>query len=269
MIDGKMQDDATVKQCQVVVELADALAARDPELAELTPTRRTGGPHMTDHDPAPAPLGALHARRQRAGPGEGEGAPRRRAHPRPGGRRRARRQGGGPRAGRAPRSPAAATATASSPSGSTASARRGTPTTSPPPPRPGPTRSWSPRSTPPRTSTQVEAALEAAGAPDRTRDLGDGRDAVGHARRRADRRGLRAADRAGDGHQRPAPRNCTPSTCPAARRCSTGLVARACSPPARSRQGRSSTASTTTSRTSPASRPSASRAGSSASTARR
>jgi len=33
MIDGKMQDDATVKQCKVVVELAKALAARDPELA--------------------------------------------------------------------------------------------------------------------------------------------------------------------------------------------------------------------------------------------
>jgi malyl-CoA/(S)-citramalyl-CoA lyase len=34
MIDGKMQDDASVKQCRVVVELAEALAARDPELAE-------------------------------------------------------------------------------------------------------------------------------------------------------------------------------------------------------------------------------------------
>ncbi|HVK24656.1 MAG TPA: CoA ester lyase [Actinokineospora sp.] len=34
MIDGKMQDDATVKQCRVVAELADALAARDPELAQ-------------------------------------------------------------------------------------------------------------------------------------------------------------------------------------------------------------------------------------------
>ncbi|MGW5355939.1 HpcH/HpaI aldolase/citrate lyase family protein [Streptomyces sp. NPDC004031] len=33
MIDGKMQDDATYKQCRVVAELADALAARDPELA--------------------------------------------------------------------------------------------------------------------------------------------------------------------------------------------------------------------------------------------
>ena len=33
MIDGKMQDDATYKQCKVVLELATQLAARDPELA--------------------------------------------------------------------------------------------------------------------------------------------------------------------------------------------------------------------------------------------
>ena len=33
MIDGKMQDDATWKQCQVMVELARMLAADDPELA--------------------------------------------------------------------------------------------------------------------------------------------------------------------------------------------------------------------------------------------
>ena len=33
MIDGKMQDDATVKQCKVVVELAEALSASDPDLA--------------------------------------------------------------------------------------------------------------------------------------------------------------------------------------------------------------------------------------------
>jgi malyl-CoA/(S)-citramalyl-CoA lyase len=33
MIDGKMQDDATYKQCQVVLDLARRLAARDPELA--------------------------------------------------------------------------------------------------------------------------------------------------------------------------------------------------------------------------------------------
>jgi malyl-CoA/(S)-citramalyl-CoA lyase len=34
MIDGKMQDDATWKQCQVMVKLAQMLARKDPELAE-------------------------------------------------------------------------------------------------------------------------------------------------------------------------------------------------------------------------------------------
>ena len=34
MIDGKMQDDATVKQCKVMVELAKLIAKRDPEMAE-------------------------------------------------------------------------------------------------------------------------------------------------------------------------------------------------------------------------------------------
>jgi len=34
MIDGRMQDDATFKQCSVMVELARMLARRDPELAE-------------------------------------------------------------------------------------------------------------------------------------------------------------------------------------------------------------------------------------------
>ncbi len=33
MLDGKMEDDASVKQCKVVVELARELASRDPELA--------------------------------------------------------------------------------------------------------------------------------------------------------------------------------------------------------------------------------------------
>ena len=35
MIDGKMQDDATYKQCKVMVELATRLAEADPELKEL------------------------------------------------------------------------------------------------------------------------------------------------------------------------------------------------------------------------------------------
>jgi malyl-CoA/(S)-citramalyl-CoA lyase len=34
MIDGKMQDDATWKQSRVMVDLAELLAAKDPELAE-------------------------------------------------------------------------------------------------------------------------------------------------------------------------------------------------------------------------------------------
>jgi malyl-CoA/(S)-citramalyl-CoA lyase len=34
MIDGKMQDDATWKQCRVMVDLAEMLARRDPQLAE-------------------------------------------------------------------------------------------------------------------------------------------------------------------------------------------------------------------------------------------
>jgi malyl-CoA/(S)-citramalyl-CoA lyase len=43
MIDGKMQDDATWKQCQVMVSLAEMLAEKDPELAEaygLEPSSR-------------------------------------------------------------------------------------------------------------------------------------------------------------------------------------------------------------------------------------
>ncbi|MEM7272877.1 MAG: CoA ester lyase [Actinomycetota bacterium] len=34
MLDGKMEDDASVKQCRVVVELARSLSARDPALAD-------------------------------------------------------------------------------------------------------------------------------------------------------------------------------------------------------------------------------------------
>jgi len=35
MLNGKMEDDASVKQCKVVVELARELAERDPALADL------------------------------------------------------------------------------------------------------------------------------------------------------------------------------------------------------------------------------------------
>ena len=39
MLDGKMQDDATWKQCKVMVGLAEMLAAKDPELARRTDLR--------------------------------------------------------------------------------------------------------------------------------------------------------------------------------------------------------------------------------------
>ncbi|MFV0458385.1 MAG: HpcH/HpaI aldolase/citrate lyase family protein [Actinomycetales bacterium] len=46
MIDGKMQDDATVKQCRVVVDLAEALSANDPDLraAYAKATQEAGVP---------------------------------------------------------------------------------------------------------------------------------------------------------------------------------------------------------------------------------
>jgi malyl-CoA/(S)-citramalyl-CoA lyase len=47
MIDGKMQDDATWKQCKVMVTLAEMLARKDPELAELY--------EMNGGDPAHTP----------------------------------------------------------------------------------------------------------------------------------------------------------------------------------------------------------------------
>jgi malyl-CoA/(S)-citramalyl-CoA lyase len=43
MIDGKMQDDATWKQCKVMVSLAEMLAEKDPELAEAYGFSGNGG----------------------------------------------------------------------------------------------------------------------------------------------------------------------------------------------------------------------------------
>ena len=97
LLDGKMEDDASVKQCKVVVELAEQLAARDPELAAPTGSRQVT--RVPDDRPAP-PLGALHAGGQRPGAREGQDDPVRRDHLRPRGRRRPRRQADRPRAGR-------------------------------------------------------------------------------------------------------------------------------------------------------------------------
>src|SRR5688500_15775631 len=44
MIDGKMQDDATWKQCKVMVNLAEMLAQKDPELAEAYGFTNGGDP---------------------------------------------------------------------------------------------------------------------------------------------------------------------------------------------------------------------------------
>jgi len=49
MIDGKMQDDATWKQCKVMVSLAEMLAEKDPDLAEAYGFTSNGG------DPAATP----------------------------------------------------------------------------------------------------------------------------------------------------------------------------------------------------------------------
>jgi len=43
MLDGKMEDDASLKQCLVILELADRLSANDPELAELYAGEPTTG----------------------------------------------------------------------------------------------------------------------------------------------------------------------------------------------------------------------------------
>jgi malyl-CoA/(S)-citramalyl-CoA lyase len=42
MLDGKMEDDASVKQCQVLLELAERLAATDPALAQRYAGRSPG-----------------------------------------------------------------------------------------------------------------------------------------------------------------------------------------------------------------------------------
>jgi malyl-CoA/(S)-citramalyl-CoA lyase len=47
MIDGKMQDDATWKQCKVMVNLAEMLARKDPELAEAYEMNGADPAHTT------------------------------------------------------------------------------------------------------------------------------------------------------------------------------------------------------------------------------
>jgi len=49
MIDGKMQDDATWKQCKVMVSLAEMLAKKDPELAEAYEMNGAAPAKQADH----------------------------------------------------------------------------------------------------------------------------------------------------------------------------------------------------------------------------
>ena len=70
MLDGKMEDDASLKQCLVMVELAEQLAAIDPELKEQYDA--IGVEDDADDRLPSAPLRALHAELQRARAGEGQ-----------------------------------------------------------------------------------------------------------------------------------------------------------------------------------------------------
>ena len=86
MLDGKMEDDASVKQCKVVVELAHQLAARDP--------RTRGGLRIrvvSDLRPRRSVLYMPAANEPRSG--EGEDTAGRLDHLRPRRRSGARRQG--------------------------------------------------------------------------------------------------------------------------------------------------------------------------------
>ena len=81
MLDGKMEDDASLKQCLVMVELAEQLAAIDPRLkaqydAITIEDLTTPTPRSTDFRPRRSD--PLHAQLQRAGAGEGQDAALRR-----------------------------------------------------------------------------------------------------------------------------------------------------------------------------------------------
>ena len=97
MLDGKMEDDASLKQCLVMVELAEQLAAIDPELKKQYDAIEGPPDDLFLRGVPPAPVRPLHALLERARPGEGQVHRLRRADPRPRGRRRPRRQARCPR----------------------------------------------------------------------------------------------------------------------------------------------------------------------------
>ena len=69
MLNGKMEDDASVKQCKVMLELADQLAARDPELAKAYASERPpAAPHPSSTCRAPTSAPSRRPRRSRPTP---------------------------------------------------------------------------------------------------------------------------------------------------------------------------------------------------------
>ena len=169
MLDGKMEDDASVKQCLVMVALAEELAAIDPEPEGAVRRDRGRGVTAPAERPHGRALRPLHARVQRAGAGEGQDDPLRRPDPRPRGRRRPRRQARRPRGrlrrgrGRRVRRPRA-DHPGQRHRHRVARRRHGRRQA-----RPDRTRSSSRRSTAADDVARLVDALEAAGAPDHTR----------------------------------------------------------------------------------------------------
>ena len=92
MLDGKMEDDASTKQCLVMVQLAEELAAVDPELGAV---RRDRGLLMSEMRPRRSVL-YMPSSNERALE-KAKVDPLRRPHPRPRGRRRPRREARRPR----------------------------------------------------------------------------------------------------------------------------------------------------------------------------
>ena len=97
MIDGKMQDDATWKQCKVMVDLAEQLAEKDPELAEAYGARRAGPMRAAERPDRPPRRPCASTSTSRAPIVERGGDPGHRVrlrHDRRGGREIAERIGG-------------------------------------------------------------------------------------------------------------------------------------------------------------------------------
>jgi hypothetical protein len=77
MLDGKMEDDASLKQCLVILELAERLLRQRPRARRALRAEERGLSHDADRqrDLHPPPLRPLHAELERAGAGEGQDAP--------------------------------------------------------------------------------------------------------------------------------------------------------------------------------------------------